>query len=222
MTGRQKFNIISLVLFFTGAVLLLYPLFSYTYSAYSQYNLKKALQSDLPPFEEKPSPDLPPVLSPENNGGKNKTEENGGKNNNEKNQKAPPVAPEDALAVIESPKIGLSAVVVRGTIPAQLRKGPGWYPGTSLPGEPGNMAIAGHRSTYGAWFRHLDRLEKGDLIYLKYQGKTFTYEVEKVFSTAKNDWSVVSKTPYPALTLTACHPAGSDRQRLIVRARLTS
>ena len=217
MTGNQKIKIISLAFIIMGVALLLYPLFSYTYSVYTQYNLKKNLPGslNLPLTTEKQPPKKHlPVLPPEDNGNSQK------KGGGGKNQEIPVPKPKDALGIIEIPEIDLSAAFVSGTGLSQLRKGPGWYPDTSLPGEPGNMAIAGHRSTYGAWFRHLDRLKKGNIINIIYHNKTFIYEVEKVFVTKKDDWSVVGQTPYPALTLTACHPAGSSRQRLIVRAKL--
>ena len=123
------------------------------------------------------------------------------------------------IIIIKVPEIGLSAMVVSGTQPAQLKKGPGWYPNSALPGKTGNVAIAGHRSTYGAWFRHLDRLEKGDRIFLFYQNKHFIYRVEKVFLVEKDDFSVIEPTNYQALTLTTCHPLNSASQRLVVRAK---
>jgi len=120
---------------------------------------------------------------------------------------------------IEIPALELSAVVFEGTDKAVLAKGPGWYKESVLPGE-GNTAIAGHRTTYGAWFRHVDKLEEGDEIIIGYDSRGYTYRVERVFPVAKNDWSVIDPCGYPALTLTTCHPAGSARQRLIVRAAL--
>jgi sortase A len=210
MVEERKIKTIRVVLITVGVALLLYPLLSYAHSAYVQYSLRAALELS-PVMEREPGEARPAALPSGGNGG--------GPEQNDGSQ-AIPTDPGVSMGIIEIPKIGLSAVFVSGTDPACLRSGPGWYPGTSLPGEPGNVAIAGHRSTYGAWFRRLDRLERGDRIYLSYRDKTFTYEVEKVFATRKNDWSVVGRTDYPALTLTTCHPVGSARQRLIVRARL--
>ena len=74
-------------------------------------------------------------------------------------------------------KIGLNKVIVQGTSTADLRQGPGHYPGTPLPGEQGNAAIAGHRTTYGAPFYNLDELAPGDLIEITTVQGTFTYRV---------------------------------------------
>lgn len=120
---------------------------------------------------------------------------------------------------IEIPKLGLEAVVVDGVEEADLRKGPGLYPHGVKPGEEGNVAIAAHRTTYGAWFRHVDQLVEGDQIILSKGYRRVVYEVERVFPVASNDWSVIAPTEYNALTLTTCHPPGSAIERLIVRAR---
>lgn len=96
------------------------------------------------------------------------------------------------------------------------------YPEGSFPGEEGNTAIAGHRTTYGAWFRRLDLLQEGDEIIVTFGDEEYIYHVEDVFVVAKNDWSVIGATPYRALTLTTCHPPGSSLQRLVVRAREVS
>jgi sortase A len=83
-----------------------------------------------------------------------------------------------------------------------------------------NVCIAGHRTTYGAWFRHVDKLEEGDEILLDYDGTSYAYQVEKVFIVAKNDWSITEAVGYSALTLTSCHPLRSSKQRIVVRAKL--
>ena len=129
------------------------------------------------------------------------------------------IDPEIIWGFIEIPAIDLAAVVLRGTSRARLWRGPGWCEQSALPGE-GNTVITGHRSMYGAWFRRVDRLRPGDTIILRYQGYPYRYRVEKTFVVAKNDWSVTEPCGYPALTLTTCHPFGSDRQRLVVRAAL--
>ncbi|MGI6604961.1 MAG: class E sortase [bacterium] len=130
-------------------------------------------------------------------------------------------AAEQATATIEIPRLKVSAMLVYGTSREQLKKGPGFYEESPLPYEEGaNVLIAGHRTTYGAWFRHLDSLEAGDEISLYVGGKRYLYRVEKVFSVAKDDWSVTDPVGYSVLTLTTCHPPGSARERLVVRARL--
>jgi sortase A len=140
----------------------------------------------------------------------------------------------DPLTRIRIPAIGLDAIVVEGTSPAALRAGAGHYPGTPLPGEKGNVAIAGHRTTYGKPFARLEALQPGDLIELDTPLQTYTYRVVAhapglvgcpggaCWITAPDDWRVVGPTTTPVLTLTTCHPKGSARQRLILRARLVS
>lgn len=125
--------------------------------------------------------------------------------------------------IIEIPKIGVNASVVNGTTPAHLRKGPGLYEISAIPSETAvNVVIAGHRTTYGAWFRRVDELKKDDDIIINFENKNYNYKVEKVFIIEKNDWSVTKKTDYSALTLTSCYPLHSSKQRIVVRARLDS
>src|SRR3954451_24639548 len=83
------------------------------------------------------------------------------------------------LGRIRMRSIGISSVVVAGTDTASLRLGPGHYPGTPLPGAPGTVAIAGHRTTYGAPFRRIDRLDRGDRVELRMPYGTFVYAVER-------------------------------------------
>lgn len=135
----------------------------------------------------------------------------------------------EALAFIEIPKIGVSKVVVEGVGVADLRKGPGHYPGTPLPGQEGNTAIAGHRTTYGAPFADVNELEAGDEITLRTVHGTFTYEVNRApFVVDPGDGHVLLSEADPSrpgrerptLTLTTCHPKYSAAQRLIVTASL--
>lgn len=123
--------------------------------------------------------------------------------------------------LLEIPHIKVKAAVVAGTTPQMLKKGPGLYEKSPLPGqEEGNVCIAGHRTTYGAWFRHLDRLQQGDDIFLHFHGKKYVYKVEKVFIVGRKEWSVTEATGSSAVTLTACHPPGSARQRIVARGKL--
>ena len=141
----------------------------------------------------------------------------------------------DPLTRIAIPAIGVRSVVVEGTSPAALRAGAGHYPSTPLPGEPGNVAIAGHRTTYGKPFNQIDLLQVGDVIRLETPLATHVYRVTRhprhlrtgcpngaCWVTTPTDWSVVQPTTRPSLTLTTCHPKGSAAQRLIVRAELMS
>lgn len=123
--------------------------------------------------------------------------------------------------VISIPAIKVHAAVVKGTTREMLKKGPGLYEKSPLPDiEGGNVCIAGHRTTYGAWFKNLDKLKKGDEIILEYKEKKYRYSVERVFIVDKKDWSVTETVGYGAITLTACHPRGSARERIVARGKL--
>jgi sortase A len=131
------------------------------------------------------------------------------------------VAPGGALTRLEIPSLGVDAIVVEGTSLSALRAGAGHYQGTPLPCEAGNAAIAGHRTTYSKPFARLDELDIGDRIVLETPLGTCRYEVVRPpFVTHPNDWSVISRLEGFYLTLTTCHPEGSARERLIIRARL--
>jgi sortase A len=122
------------------------------------------------------------------------------------------------------PKIGVDKYVVEGVTEDALRRGPGHYPQTVLPGEKGNAAIAGHRTTYGAPFFNLNELKVGDDIFLTdTKGRTFMYRVSRSpMVVSPSDVAVLDATPYAQLTLTTCNPRYSATSRLIVVARLTN
>jgi len=128
--------------------------------------------------------------------------------------------PGDPVGRLRAPAIGLSAVVVEGTDGATLRTGPGHYPETALPGQRGTVAIAGHRTTYGAPFRRLDDLERGDRIELAMPYGRFAYRVERTRIVAPTAVEVVERVAYDRLVLTACHPLYSASERIVVFARL--
>jgi sortase A len=125
-----------------------------------------------------------------------------------------------AVAELRIPRIGLRAVVVRGTAPDDLREGPGLLDGTPLPGEHGTTAIAGHRTTYGAPFRHLDALRRGDAIALRLPYGSFRYAVEATRVVDPGDLSVLRRVHHDRLVLSACHPLFSAARRIVVLARL--
>jgi sortase A len=127
----------------------------------------------------------------------------------------------DALTRIVIPSIAVSTVVVEGTGASALRAGAGHYPNTPLPGEEGNVAIAGHRTTYGKPFANLDHLKPGDLIVFETPIGKNVYKVSRdPFVVPNNAWDVISQTPGHTLTLTTCHPKGSAKQRLVVKAEM--
>ena len=128
--------------------------------------------------------------------------------------------PGDPMGRIVMPSIGVSDVFVQGTEAGDLRTGPGHYPQTPLPGERGTVAIAGHRTTYGAPFRSIDKLDRGDAIELRMPYGRFTYRVERARIVEPTETSVIDRVDHDRLVLSACHPLYSAAQRIIVFARL--
>jgi sortase A len=129
-----------------------------------------------------------------------------------------------SLTRIEIPKLGVNVVVVQGVSTSALRAGVGHYPETPLPCDAGDVAIAGHRTTYGKPFANIDRLDPGDLIVLQTPIGVCVYRVAQApFVVLPTDWGVVSNTPGVAtLTLTACDPKGSASHRIVIKADMVS
>jgi sortase A len=134
----------------------------------------------------------------------------------------PPPPPEggDAVAQIRIPAIGVDKIVVEGVSIPDLKKGPGHYPGSPLPGQPGNAAIAGHRTTYGAPFNRIDELKPGDEILVTTVQGSFRYQVREQVVVKPDQVEVLDDFGDDRLTLTACHPKYSARQRIVVVAAL--
>lgn len=138
-----------------------------------------------------------------------------------------------AIGIIKIPKIHLEKYIVQGTGESDLQKGPGHYPSTPMPGQPGNVGIAGHRTTYGAPFYNISELHKGDPIEITMpSGVTYTYLVACPPGDAggacvdgqqvvqPTDVAVVGPTKDNQLTLTTCNPRFSASTRLVVTALL--
>jgi sortase A len=128
----------------------------------------------------------------------------------------------EAIGRVVIPKIGVDEIIVAGVGREDLKKGPGHFPGTPFPGQSGNAAIAGHRTTFGAPFRDLDQLAVGDRIEVETLIGKYTYEVFE-FPAAIEPTDVdrvIGGSPFAQLTLMACHPPYSARQRIIVKAVL--
>ncbi len=126
----------------------------------------------------------------------------------------------DPIGRIRIPKIGVDKIVVQGTARGDLAKGPGHYPATPMPGQLGNAAIAGHRTTFGKPFYDLNSVAPGDEITIQTVYGTFTYRVFKKEIVKPTDIAVVGPTADAELTLTTCNPRFSASQRLVVHARL--
>ena len=127
----------------------------------------------------------------------------------------------DAIGKLSIPSIGVSEYVVEGTDADNLRKGPGHYPDTPLPGQHGTSAIAGHRTTYGAPFRNLDKLKHNDRIVVELPYGTFVYRVDRTQIVDDSALWVTKRVGHDQLVLTACHPLYSAAQRIVAFARLT-
>ena len=136
----------------------------------------------------------------------------------------PPPAEGNVVGLISIPKIGIvDKAVVEGTSRDDLKKGPGHYLGTPMPGQLGNAAIAGHRTTYGAPFNRIDELVPGDKITVTMVTGRYTYEMFRQQIVIPTDVSVVDLPPNPIdawLTLTSCHPKFSAARRIVVQAKL--
>ena len=131
--------------------------------------------------------------------------------------------PGHAIGRIKIDRIKIDFVVVEGTDPETLRKGPGHYPDTALPGLRGTTALAGHRTTYLAPFRKLNQMRKGDLIEVDMPYGRFVYrtQLRRIISPTAYEY-VTHRVGYDRLALTACHPLYSAAQRIVVFARLVS
>lgn len=133
-----------------------------------------------------------------------------------------PPAPTEALGRIVIPAAGVDWMLVEGVTPEALAYGPGHMPGTAMPGQPGNAVISGHRTTYGAPFYNIDAVQPGDTIEIETLIGVHTYEVVQTLIVAPTDVWVTRQVEGGWLTLTACHPRYSARERIIVFARLVA
>jgi sortase A len=199
-SGRRALGVVTILMAFAGVGLLSYPLVTDIWAKSRQNNLKKEFGSQQAIDQYK--------------------------------RKNIPVG--GALTRLVIKKMGgcatcrVNVIVVEGISGNALRAGAGHYPQTQLPGERGNVAIAGHRTGFGEPFRHLDKLKPGDLITLETPVGSYTYEVVRPpvdghanpWITNPDDLSVLAATIDATLTLTTCDPPHTSRDRLIVRAKL--
>ncbi len=127
----------------------------------------------------------------------------------------------DAVGVLSMPTLGKRFTVVQDAQASQLAKGPGHIVDTRLPGEGGTFGVAGHRTTYGAPFRPIDKLEAGDKITMRLPYATFTYRVTRTRIVLPSEISVKRSIGFEQLILSACDPVYSAARRIIVFARMT-
>jgi sortase A len=139
----------------------------------------------------------------------------------------PPINPRAAepivkIGEIHIPKIGLVHPVYEGVTLTVIDHGPGHWPGSATPGQLGNAVFAGHRVTHSHPFRRINELAPGDEIVFKMQNGTFTYKMTGSQIVTPKDVHIVNQTTDATVTLFACHPPGSARQRYVVRGAFVS
>jgi sortase A len=146
-------------------------------------------------------------------------------------QMTQPVAPPSDVRAFENnpelgrisiPKIGLDSELNEGIRLTTLDRGPGHWPGTAMPGQIGNVVVAGHRTSHGAEFRHLDALAPGDEVVFSTADGTFTYVVTGTQIVTPDALWIVDPTDTPTATLFACHPLGSTAKRIVVNLTLST
>lgn len=129
--------------------------------------------------------------------------------------------PEVILGTIEIPKLGLNVPLRQGVTLTTLDRGPGHWPGTALPGELGNVVVAGHRVTRTRPFRHIDKLVPGDqVIFTLADGSRHVYEMVGTEVVDETGMHIVNQGYAYTATLFACHPPGSARYRYVVHLQL--
>jgi sortase A len=126
----------------------------------------------------------------------------------------------EPVAKIRIPSIGVNRTVVESVLLSQLKRGPGHYPETPLPGQRGNVAIAGHRTTYGQPFHNFDKVEPGDEVLFETLQGEFTYEVTEIKIVEPDQVEILEDQGDDRVTLIACHPKYSAAQRIIVIGQL--
>ena len=207
---RRTVREIGLTLITLGVIVLLfvaYQLFGTNIAeAHSQSNLKKSFAAEV--AHNRGTPVSHPADNPALGGPTTST---------------PGTPTSGAIDELVIPKMGIDKYVVQGVGEADLRRGPGHYPNTPLPGQVGNSAIAGHRTTYGAPFFDLDKLGPGDDVFIiNTDGTRLDFKVTGTKVVSPDNVSVLDPTTFPQLTLTTCNPRFSATSRLIVFARLAA
>jgi sortase A len=141
-----------------------------------------------------------------------------------------PIAPPDPnadeplveIGRIEIPRISLDRPVYEGITLGTLDNGPGHWPGSAMPGQIGNVVVAGHRTSHNKVFRHVDRLLPGDEVVFTTGDGRFVYTVRETTIVTPDAMYIIDQTYAPTATLFACHPPGSTRERIVVHLDLAS
>ena len=125
----------------------------------------------------------------------------------------------DAVARLRIPALGVGEIVVNGTDTGSLKRGPGRYLGSGMPGEGKLVYIAGHRTTYGAPFSHIDRLDNGDRVFLELPYATIEYRITGSRIVPASELSVLKSKGFEQLVLQACHPRFFASHRYLAYAK---
>lgn len=123
--------------------------------------------------------------------------------------------PEVVHGTLEIPAIGLSQPLQEGVTLTAINRGPSHWPGTAMPGEVGNVVVAGHRTTYTKPFWALNELERGDQLIFTIDGERTVYVLDRTEIVHPTDIHIIDQSHERTATLFACHPRGSARQRIV-------
>jgi len=129
-------------------------------------------------------------------------------------------APDVVLGTIALPSIGIEANLQEGIALAAIDLGPGHWPGTALPGELGNLVVAGHRVTHTHPFRNLDRLRPGDPVVFVVESQVWTYRTRGTIVVPADAVDIATQSYAHTATLFACHPPGQATERIVAKLRL--
>jgi sortase A len=209
---RRVLDVFGRILIGAGVVLLLFTAYQIWGTAFQESHTQATLRTQLQQETNSEAirhalaeeaaltklPTGPPVTAPRTN--------------------APPEG--DPIGYVRIPRIGINQVVVEGTNTPDLRKGPGHYIGTPLPGQVGNAAVAGHRTTYGHPFYNLDSVRVGDPIVVTTLQGIFVYDTSKSLVVSPSNTDVIKNVFANWITLTTCNPRFSASSRLIIQAKL--
>ncbi len=133
-----------------------------------------------------------------------------------------PVVDDSVIGHIEIPALGLDAPLNSGIEMKFINRGPSHWPGTAMPGQAGNVVIAGHRVTKTKPFRYIDTLEVGDEVVFTVDGGRWVYRVASHEVVDDKAMWITEQTAEPTATLFACHPPGSAKFRWVTRLALDS
>ncbi|HET6948863.1 MAG TPA: class E sortase [Acidimicrobiales bacterium] len=131
--------------------------------------------------------------------------------------------PDVVHGTLSLPTLGVTQELHEGVTLTAIDRGPSHWPGTALPGQLGNVVVAGHRTTHSKPFYDLDLLVPGDpLVFTMNDGTVWTYELTATEIVSPDDMHIVDQTPEHRATLFACHPKGSAQQRIVAHFRLVA